>query len=72
MPKRKQHPLRNGKGKRGKFFPFHFPISTFKEREARETQAALEIIIDQEYVKPSRLVSLYQEASEIVAIRRIE
>ena len=67
------------------------------EREARETQAALEIIsdlgggfgrgglevrcctpspsppnpppdIDQEYVKPSRLVSLYQESSEIVAI----
>lgn len=38
------------------------------EREARETQAALEMIIDQEYVKPSRLVSLYQESSEIVAI----
>jgi len=38
------------------------------EREARETQAALEIIIDQEYVKPSRLVDLYQESSEIVAI----
>jgi hypothetical protein len=26
------------------------------------------MIIDQEYVKPSRLVSLYQESSEIVAI----
>ena len=38
------------------------------EREARETQAALEIIIDAEYVKPSRLTSLYQESSEIVAI----
>jgi four helix bundle protein len=38
------------------------------EREARETQAALEIIIDQQYVKPSRLTSLYQESSEIVAI----
>ena len=40
----------------------------FAEREARETQAALEIIIDQEYVKPSRLTSLYQESCEIVAI----
>jgi four helix bundle protein len=38
------------------------------EREARETQAALEMIIDQEYVKPSRLTSLYQESAEIVAI----
>jgi four helix bundle protein len=38
------------------------------EREARETQAALEIIIDQQYVKPSRLTSLYTESSEIVAI----
>jgi len=40
----------------------------FAEREARETQAALEVIIDQEYVKPSRLISLYQESCEIVAI----
>jgi len=47
----------------------HFiTIIEISEREARETQVALEIIIDQEYVKPSRLVSLYQEASEIVAI----
>jgi four helix bundle protein len=38
------------------------------EREARETQAALEVIINQEYVKPSLLISLYQESSEIVAI----
>ena len=38
------------------------------EREARETQAALEIIIDQQYVKPSRLEDLYQESSAIVAI----
>ena len=47
----------------------HFiTIIQTSEREARETQAALEIIIDQEYVKPSRLASLYQESSEIVAI----
>lgn len=47
----------------------HFiTIVEIAEREARETQAALEMIIDQEYVKPSRLVSLYQESSEIVAI----
>lgn len=38
------------------------------EREARETQAALEIIIDQQYVKPSRLEDLYTESSAIVAI----
>ena len=38
------------------------------EREARETQAALEMIIDQEYVKPSLLKDLYQESCEIVAI----
>ena len=38
------------------------------EREARETQAALEIIIDQEYLKPSLLTDLYQESGEIVAI----
>ena len=38
------------------------------EREARETQAALEMIIDQEYVKPSLLEDLYQESCEIVAI----
>jgi four helix bundle protein len=47
----------------------HFiTIIEISEREARETQAALEIIIDAEYVKPSRLASLYQESSEIVAI----
>lgn len=47
----------------------HFiAIIETSEREARETQAALEVIIDQEYVKPSRLTSLYQESSEIVAI----
>jgi len=47
----------------------HFiTIIETSEREARETQAALEIIIDQEYFKPSRLISLYQESSEIVAI----
>ena len=40
------------------------------EREARETQAAVEIIIDQEYVKPSRLEDLYTESSAIVAISR--
>ena len=38
------------------------------EREARETQAALETIIDVEYVKPARLVDLYQESGEMVAI----
>lgn len=38
------------------------------EREARETKAALETIIDAEYVNPSRLVDLYQESCEIVAI----
>ena len=49
----------------------HFiTIIETSEREARETQAALEIIIDQEYVKPSRLTSLYQESSAIVAISR--
>ena len=41
---------------------------TIIQTSERETQAALEIIIDQEYVKPSRLTSLYQESSEIVAI----
>lgn len=47
----------------------HFiSIIEISEREARETQAALEMIIDQEYVKPSRVVDLYQESSEIVAI----
>ena len=36
----------------------HFiTIIQTSEREARETQAALEIIIDQEYVKPSWLTS---------------
>lgn len=38
------------------------------EREARETQAALETIIDASYVKPSRLADLYKESCEIVAI----
>jgi four helix bundle protein len=38
------------------------------EREARETQAALEMIIDAEFVKPQRLTGLYQESGEIVAI----
>ena len=38
------------------------------EREARETQAALEIIIDVAYVNPKRLTDLYIESCEIVAI----
>ncbi len=38
------------------------------EREARETQAALEMISDQEDLKPALLVDLYQESCEIVAI----
>ena len=38
------------------------------EREARETQAALEMIIDAEYVNPKRLCQLYTESCEIVAI----
>jgi four helix bundle protein len=38
------------------------------EREARETQADGEAIMDAEYVKPSRLVDLYTESGEIVAI----
>ena len=38
------------------------------EREARETQAALEMIIDAEYVNPKRLIDLYTESCEIVAI----
>ncbi|MBI1930456.1 four helix bundle protein [Candidatus Poribacteria bacterium] len=38
------------------------------EREARETQAGYKMIMDQEYVKPSRLKALYQESCEIVAI----
>ena len=38
------------------------------EREARETKAALETIIDAQFVKPNRLASLYQESGEIVAI----
>ena len=37
-------------------------------RETRETQAALETIIDAEYVKPSRVADLYQESFKIVAI----
>ena len=37
-------------------------------RVARETQAALETIIDAEFVKPSRLVDKNQESCEIVAI----
>ena len=35
---------------------------------SRETQAALEMIIDPEYVKPSLLKDLYQESCEMVAI----
>ena len=47
----------------------HFiAIIETSEREARETQAALETIIDAEYVKPSRLADLYQESFKIVAI----
>ena len=38
------------------------------EPQARETQAALETIIDAEYVKPSRVADLYQESFKIVAI----
>ena len=38
------------------------------EREAIETQAALEMMIDPAYVKPERLYDLYQESGEIVAI----
>ena len=38
------------------------------EREARETQAGLEMIIDQAYVNPEQLSDLYQESCEIVAI----
>lgn len=38
------------------------------EREARETQAALETTIDAGFVKAERLTSLYQESCEIVAI----
>ncbi len=69
MLKRKRHPLKHilsrseAEGRSDLF-----TIIQTSEREARETQAALEIIIDQKYVKPSRLASLYQEASEIVAI----
>ncbi len=49
--------------------PTHFiTLIETAEREARETQAALEMIIDQEYVKPSLLKDLYQESCEIVAI----
>jgi four helix bundle protein len=43
-------------------------IETTERGPARETQAALETIIDAEFVKPKRLTSLYQESSEIVAI----
>ncbi len=38
------------------------------EREARETQFALGVVIDKKFVKPRRLRDLYQESSEIVAI----
>lgn len=38
------------------------------EREARETQFALGVVMDKEFVKPSLLVDLYQESCEIVAI----
>ena len=38
------------------------------EPQARETQAALETIIDAEYVKPSRVADLYQESFKIVVI----
>jgi len=38
------------------------------EREARETQFALGVVIDRQFVKPSLLRDLYQESCEIVAI----
>jgi four helix bundle protein len=38
------------------------------EREARETQFALGVVIDSQFVKPSRLRDLDQESGEIVAI----
>jgi four helix bundle protein len=38
------------------------------EREARETQFALGVVIDKQFVKSSRLRDLYQESCEIVAI----
>ena len=38
------------------------------EREARETQFALGVVIDGQFVKPSRRRDLDQESGEIVAI----
>ena len=38
------------------------------EREARETQFALGVVIESQFVKPFLLRHLYQESSEIVAI----
>jgi four helix bundle protein len=47
----------------------HFiSIIEIAEREARETKAALETIMDVPFVKPSRLTDLYTESCEIVAI----
>jgi four helix bundle protein len=47
----------------------HFiSIIEIGEREARETQFALGIVIDRQFVKPSRLSDLFKESSEIVAI----
>ena len=41
------------------------------EREARETQFALEVVMEKGFVKPSRLRDLLKESGEIVAIMTV-
>jgi four helix bundle protein len=38
------------------------------EREARETQFALQVVMESHYIPPQRVTDLYQESCEIVAI----
>jgi hypothetical protein len=49
-----------------------FPTNQFKPKKAfsafKETQFALGVVIDSQFVKPQRLRDLYQESGEIVAI----